>query len=322
MTVTEKSINNSMIANMVRKAAPRVVSAIRQASARTGVDFAYLMEKAAAESSFNPAAKSKTSSATGLFQFIESTWMKMVKAHGAKYGLGGLADAIDEKGRVSDPETKQEILALRNDPEKAAALAAEYALENKHYLERAVDGGQVGPTELYLAHFLGAGGAAGFLNAMKENPLAPAADLMPKAARANRGVFYDKATGQPRTLAAVYDLFARKFQGSAATSAVAPLRQHAPQQQQAALQESAPADEEPLLTAAIPALPDYDSLLKNRTIALLGGGTGGEKRPAPAPVIPGGAGLVMRPVDIMMMAKLDMPGTDENGPARRHRYND
>lgn len=308
MTVIEKSMNNNVIANLARKAAPRVVSAIRQASARTGVDFAYLMEKAAAESSFNPAAKSKSSSATGLFQFIESTWVKMVKAHGAKYGLGGLADSIDEKGRVSDPAKKQEILALRNDPEKAAALAAEYALENKRYLERAVEGGQVGSTELYLAHFLGAGGAAGFLNAMKDNPLAPAADLMPKAARANRGVFYDRETGRPRTLAAIYDLFAKKFQGDAA----APLRQPVPR-------EIPPGADKPLLAAApAPPLPDYDSLLKSRTIALLGGGTD-ERRPAPAPSIPGGAGLVMRPVDIMMMARLDAPGTEDGG---RRRYND
>ena len=82
--------------------------------------------------------------------------------------------------------------------------------ENERTLNK-LWGGEVGATELYLAHFLGAGGAASFLNARDENPLTPAADLYPKAARANRGVFYDPKTGKARSLAQVYDFFDKKF---------------------------------------------------------------------------------------------------------------
>lgn len=207
------SIDNNELAAMTREAAPRVISAIKAAATRTGVNFAYLMEQAAAESGFNPKAGTKTSSAKGLYQFIESTWLRMVRDHGAKHGLGKYAEMIGDNGKVSSPQARREILALRNDPDKAAVMAAELAADNREYLEKysGLKPGEIGATELYLAHFLGAGGAAAFLKGQKDNPLANAADLFPQAARANRNVFYDARTGQGRTLAGVYDFFAKKF---------------------------------------------------------------------------------------------------------------
>ena len=208
---------------MARQAAPRVVNAIKAAAYSTGVNFAYLMEQAAAESSFDAKAGSKSSSAKGLYQFIESTWLKMVKSHGAEHGLGKYAAMIDDNGKVADPQARKEILELRNNPEKASLLAAEFASENQRYLEQysGLAPEEIGSTELYLAHFLGAGGAAAFLKAQKDNPLANAADLFPKAANANRNVFYDAKTGEGRTLAGVYDFFAKKFKASGPASPMA-----------------------------------------------------------------------------------------------------
>lgn len=195
-------------------AAPRpVLKAIQKASVSTGVDFAYLMGKAAAESSFNPKAKARTSSATGLYQFIEKTWLSMVKKHGDKYGLGKYADKIDDSGRVKNSAMRREILALRRDPEKSALLAAEFARENKRLLDQTW-GGQVGATELYLAHFLGAGGAAAFLNARDDNPLQSGADVFPQAALSNRNVFYNAKTGHARSLEEIYAFFDRKFEAA------------------------------------------------------------------------------------------------------------
>ena len=201
---------NNTLTSLIQRAGPQVTQAIRAASTRTGVNFSYLMEKAAAESSFDADAKARTSSATGLFQFIESTWLNMVKKHGHKYGMGALADQIDQRGRVQDRTLRAEILELRKDPEKASLLAAEFAAENKRHLQRHY-GGDIGATELYFAHFLGAGGATAFLNAHRDNPLGAAADLFPEAARANRNVFYDRQTGQPRTMAGIYEFFDKKF---------------------------------------------------------------------------------------------------------------
>lgn len=207
----EKNINqNNNLDALLRQAPGHVVKAIRQASAKTGVDFAYLVEKAGAESSFNPLAKAKTSSATGLFQFIEKTWMSMVKTHGDKYGLSAYADKIDDQGRVKDSKTRQDILNLRRDPQIASYMAAEFASDNQEYLQRTV-GGDITPTDLYFAHFLGAGGASAFINQKNKNPSALAADLFPKEALANRNVFFDSKTGKPKTLGQIYDAFDHKF---------------------------------------------------------------------------------------------------------------
>lgn len=193
------------------------MAAIQGASARTGVNFAYLVEKAAAESSFDPSIKSKTSSATGLYQFIDQTWLDMVATHGQKHGLSNYAAMIDRKpsGRleVHDAKMKREILDLRKNPKIAALMAAEYTAENRDYLEKKV-GGKIGSTELYLAHFMGAGGASKFLNAMKGNPDASGAQLFPAAARANKNVFFEK-NGQPRSLKEIHAFFDKKFDGHA-----------------------------------------------------------------------------------------------------------
>lgn len=191
-------LENNVLEGFLSQIPKGVKSAIQNASHKTGVDFAYLVQQAGAESSFNPQAKAKTSSATGLFQFIESTWMQMIEKHGEKYGV-----STQNKGR-------SELLALRENPEMASFMAAEFASENEKFLKSHYQG-KIGPTELYFAHFLGAGGAAGFLNALQDNPMQKAADIMPKSAAANQNVFYDKATGRAKSLHEVYSYFDKKF---------------------------------------------------------------------------------------------------------------
>lgn len=189
-----------------------VMSAIRQASERTGVDFSYLLEEAKAESSLNPAARAATTSARGLFQFIESTWLEIIDRHGAGHGLEAEAAAItrDSRGRpvVNDPEQRAAILNLRDDPRISALMAAELALDNEKVLQRKL-GREVSNTELYMAHFLGAGGAAKFLQSLNDNPDIEAEYIVPAAARNNQAVFYKG--GQALTLHQVFDRFAGRF---------------------------------------------------------------------------------------------------------------
>ena len=193
----------------------RVLAAIKAASDKTGVDFAYLVNKAAQESGFRTEVKAKTSSATGLYQFTEQTWLQMVRDNGSQYGIGDLAGKIETRQdgslAVRDRATRHHILALRKNPELAAAMAAEFASDNKEYLTDRV-GGTIGRTELYMAHFLGAGGAAEFLEAKASNPQVKAASLLPEAAAANRSVFYDEK-GKARTVSQIYDRFAVKMEG-------------------------------------------------------------------------------------------------------------
>jgi hypothetical protein len=208
----------------VASARDLVGSAIERAAARTSVDFSYLFNQAKVESGLNPAAKARTSSATGLFQFIEQTWLDTVKKHGSSHGLDWAAGAIrcgaDGRYSVADPGMRQAILDLRKDPEAASAMAAEFARDNKSALEGKL-GRPAESVDLYLAHFLGAGGASEFLRAHDADPDAPAADLMPKAARANRWVFFNR-DGSPCSFAEIRNRFAAKIGGSAPLPASAP----------------------------------------------------------------------------------------------------
>ncbi|HWA50175.1 MAG TPA: transglycosylase SLT domain-containing protein [Dongiaceae bacterium] len=191
------------------KISAEVLNGIQQASANTGVDFSFLMAQAAKESGFNPDAKAKTSSASGLYQFVEQTWLSVVRKHGAEYGLGDMASKIkigeDGKLVVADRALRKEILDLRRDPEIAAAMAAEHAADNQTRLDAKLDR-EVQPVDLYLAHFLGLQGAVNFLRAMEENPDQSAAAISPRAAGANKSIFY-AADGSPRSLKQIYDRF-------------------------------------------------------------------------------------------------------------------
>ena len=191
----------------------QIEAIIRKASSQTGADFAYLLDKARQESGLDTTAKASTSSATGLYQFIEQTWLTLLKSYGAKHGYAQLAEKIatdtDGKAVVADPTTRAQILNLRKDPQLSALMAGEFARENQQYLQRNTEG-EVGKTELYLAHFLGAGGAAKFINALRENPSASGAAMLPAAAKANRSVFYAEG-GRPRSVSEIYNRFAAKF---------------------------------------------------------------------------------------------------------------
>lgn len=194
-----------------------VTSDIRQASSTTKVDFGLLMAEAEQESGFRADAEARGSSATGLFQFISSTWLGLVQRFGEKYGLGALARQIgtDSAGRpvVPDAMARQRILDLRKDPRLSAALAAEQTRLNQQSLEAAL-GRPPGNAELYLAHFLGAAGAVTFLKSTALGGSTAAADLMPEAAAANRGVFFD-ASGRARSLREIYRLFADRIDAEA-----------------------------------------------------------------------------------------------------------
>lgn len=199
MSYDTNTLQIKTLESMTARAPQNVIGAIQQASSRSGVDFSYLVQQASAESSFNPTAKARTSSATGLYQFIDSTWLSMMDRYGEQYGLS------------TTGKSEQEILAMRNDPKAASFMAAAFASENERFLNNNW-GGEVGATELYLAHFMGASGATSFLNARDENPFTPAADLFPRAARANHNVFYNRETGDARTVEEVYQFFDKKFQ--------------------------------------------------------------------------------------------------------------
>ncbi|HSV04827.1 MAG TPA: transglycosylase SLT domain-containing protein [Phenylobacterium sp.] len=187
-----------------------VEAAIARASKATGVDFSFLMRTAGRESGMNPAAKSAASSAAGLFQFVEQTWLSTLKQHGAKYGYARYAELIskgaDGRYHVNGGEARKAVMDLRLDPHAASLMAGELASDHAAYLR-----GRVGraPTagELYAAHFLGPQGSAKLIEAAQATPAASAAHLFPDAARANKAIFF--RDGRPMSVAQVYEALTR-----------------------------------------------------------------------------------------------------------------
>ncbi len=189
--------------------------AIDAGGEKSDVDFDYLLQTAIRESSLNPTAKAGTSSATGLFQFLDSTWLMVMKQEGPRLGYQKYADAIrvdmDGDYTIADKKLRAEVLKLREDPQVASDLAAAFTKSNGDFLYQRF-GRMPSPGELYIAHFLGANGAAKFFDAGLADPNQSAAALFPRQAKANRTIFYDQ--GQPRSIREVYQVLVARHGGS------------------------------------------------------------------------------------------------------------
>ncbi|WP_457103901.1 lytic transglycosylase domain-containing protein [Methylobacterium sp. P5_C11] len=196
-----------------------VVQAIRDGAMASGAGFDYLLATARRESALDPTAKAGTSSATGLFQFIEQTWLGVMKNAGPRLGLQAQADAItrqsDGSYTVPDASQRQAILDLRRDPKIAATLAGALTQQNADALTGAL-GREPTAGDLYAAHVLGAKGAAALIGTARTFPERAAALDLPEAAAANRALFYDR-TGRPRSAAELYASLAAAAQGATAT---------------------------------------------------------------------------------------------------------
>ena len=168
-----------------------VVETIVKAARATETDPVLLMAIADKESSFSTEVKARTSSATGLFQFIESTWLRVVRQLGEKHGLEKEARAItwvnDEL--VIDPAERARILDLRREPYLSALLAAEMLKRDRARIAQAI-GRDLSDSETYLAHFLGPDDAERFMAKVVDEPKSTAAKLLPKPARANKTIFF------------------------------------------------------------------------------------------------------------------------------------
>ncbi|MFN3612652.1 MAG: hypothetical protein ACK4TH_11640, partial [Tepidimonas sp.] len=139
------------------------------------------------------------SSAKGLYQFTEGTWLSLMKDGGTAQRFG-----LDVEGK-SDAD----ILAMRADPRVSTMMAAAYAEQNKIQLQGAL-GRPVNDADLYLAHFLGASGAVAVLSAQRSAPDTLAKDVVPNAAEKNKAVFYDK-DDVPLTVSQMYSRVAVQF---------------------------------------------------------------------------------------------------------------
>jgi Transglycosylase SLT domain len=205
----------------VDPARARVTGAIKQAANNTGASFQYLLTTAKMESDFNPSAGASTSSARGLYQFIDQTWLATVKEAGGGLGYGQYADAITRTPSgdytVSDPSMYRSIMKLRDDPAASSAMAGVLTQSNSFQLTGKIGRRPTDP-ELYMAHFMGVGGAAKLINSAVDDPQASAPRMFPNAAGANRAIFYDRQ-GSARSVSEVYSVLSARYAVAAGSSA-------------------------------------------------------------------------------------------------------
>jgi Transglycosylase SLT domain len=214
--------SNATAAAGVDPSRVRVAGAIKQAASSSGTSFQYLLTTAKMESDFNPTAGASTSSAHGLFQFIDQTWLATVKEAGAQFGYGNYADMISKSSdgsySIADPTARKAIMKLRDDPTVASAMAAALTQSNSFRLTGMI-GRRPSDSELYMAHFMGVGGAAKLIANAEDNPQASAARLFPNAAAANRSIFYDRASGRARSVSEVYSVLQQRYANAANSNA-------------------------------------------------------------------------------------------------------
>jgi len=189
---------------------PEVAQVLKNKGFKAGADATAIQRVAAPEPGVNYNAPTgivgsdgkPTSSAVGLYQFIESTWLNTIKRPGFAETVGIDISKMDDA----------QILALRSDPRVQTYAAAALAQENKRIMENTLGRG-VDEAELYMAHFMGPTAATTFLTAYAANQDQSAADLLPQTADANAPVFYadPKNKKQPLTVAQVHANISRSF---------------------------------------------------------------------------------------------------------------
>jgi hypothetical protein len=203
-----------MAIDSIHGAASPIAGAIRDAARSTGTSFEYLLTTAQIESNLNPAAQAATSSAKGLYQFIDQTWLATMKQAGPALGLASYANAIvqtpDGHYAVPDPAAHAAIMKLRSDPAVSATLAGVFTRGNAAKLAASI-GRAPSEGELYIAHFLGPDGAAKLIASAANAPQTNAAAMFPAAAAANRAIFYDRS-GHALAAGAVYSKLTGRYE--------------------------------------------------------------------------------------------------------------
>lgn len=168
---------------------------ILAAAKMVGVDPELASSIAGVESNYNPTARPYSkkegrflSSAAGYYQVIKDTWGYLLKTYGPKYGINPNTTAMD--------------------PRANALLGLSYIKENYDSLASKINR-KVTDTDVYIAHFLGLGGAKRFLVAPPGDPAIN--HVTASQASANKAIFYD-SSGRPKTVAEVYNGFSKKLE--------------------------------------------------------------------------------------------------------------
>lgn len=200
----------------------RLATAIYKASLKTGVDFELMVLNAKMESDLGLQNVAATSTARGIFQYIEPTWLTLIRRYGGRVGYQHYADAIERAHypgvptiKNNNPYLKAEILALRHDPEMAAMMKAYQVQEETDVIRAMKRGAHVTATDHYIVHMLGLPLAKEFYAMKNSGSLIAVAGLnnpaMREAARLNKVFFYSGK--RALTAREVYTRFEKRVSG-------------------------------------------------------------------------------------------------------------
>lgn len=193
-----------------------------RAHLQTGVDFKLLVLKALMESDYGHFEVAANSSARGIFQYIESTWLVLMHRYGEKIGYKHYADAItyNEKAKTAElngsaEHLRGEILALRFDEEVSALIKAHQIIEETDVIQSYKRGKAVTATDHYIAHMLGLYVMKDFYMLIdRRSPITPARyssnPHMREAAATNRSFFFKG--GAPITASQSYKIFEQRVE--------------------------------------------------------------------------------------------------------------
>ncbi|HEX8417671.1 MAG TPA: transglycosylase SLT domain-containing protein [Methylobacterium sp.] len=197
-----------------------LVQKIVRAAQAVQTDAVLLMAVADKESSFKTEVQAQTSSATGLFQFIERTWLGVMRDFGAKHGVAADAALVvaGENGKptVTDPAERTRILEMRRDPYLSALMAGEMLKRDAARIALRI-GRDLSLGEVYLAHFLGVEDAEDFLAKVADKPKTAAAQMLPGPARANRAIFFAAQRGRKKAASLSVAQVHEKFEAMMST---------------------------------------------------------------------------------------------------------
>ena len=203
-----------------KKQSPKIIDTLYGVSRKTGVDFELLVITAMIESDLGRMTISSSSTARGIYQFIEPTWLVLIKRYGERIGYQSYADAIQINTKTKQPEViggmllRQKILDLRYNKRVSALVKAYQITDEENVLRSFKNGQNISITDHYIAHMLGLSLARTFYKLHANESVVILANLksglFKEALRLNRSFFYD-TTGNPLNARQAYIQFEKKI---------------------------------------------------------------------------------------------------------------
>ena len=171
---------------------------ITESAQAVGIDPRYLFAMGGPESGFVTNADNPLpgQSASGLFQFIDSTWNSMKAKYGQRYGIPANAS--------------------QHDPKANAILGALYVKEHIENIRK--NDREVTPTDVYMNHFLGHGGYNKFVKALDANPNAPVSTFMSSKQINDNDKYTKNKDGSVKTVQQMYGTLTSTINSHAGTS--------------------------------------------------------------------------------------------------------